>query len=43
VASGEPIFDERQQDTILFIRAVEERADVTILAQLGAGEGNWGR
>jgi hypothetical protein len=39
-AALEAFFDERQQHTIFFFRASEEGADVTLVAELGAGDAN---
>ena len=40
IAAREAVLDERKQDAIFFLVAVEKRADVTRFAQLGAGKGN---
>jgi hypothetical protein len=41
VATFEAILYERKQHAVLFVVAIEKRADVTYVAQLGTGKGNW--
>ncbi len=43
VAALKPVLDEGKQHAVLFVGAVEKRADVTYVAQLGTGQGNWRR
>jgi len=40
VATSEPVFNERKQHAILFLVAIKKCADVTYVAELGAGEGD---
>lgn len=40
VATRESVLNERKQQTIGFVVAVEERTDVTCLAELGTGKGD---
>jgi hypothetical protein len=42
VTAVKPVLDEWKQHTIRFVVAVEKRANMTSLAQLGSGEGNGG-
>jgi hypothetical protein len=43
IAALKPVFYERKQHAVLFVVAIEKRAHVTYVAQLGAGKGNWCR
>jgi hypothetical protein len=41
VTTLEPVTNERKQDAILFVVAIKKCADMTYIAELGAGQGNW--
>jgi hypothetical protein len=41
IATLEPLLYEWKQHAVLFVVAVEKRTDVTYVAQLGTGKGNW--
>jgi hypothetical protein len=41
LAALKPVLYEWKQHAVLFVVAVEKRTDVTYLAQLGTGKGNW--
>ena len=41
IATLKPVLYEGKQHTVLLVFAVEKRADVTYVAQLGTGEGDW--
>ena len=43
IAALKPVLYEWKQHTVFFVVAVEKRTDVTYVAQLGAGKGNWCR
>src|ERR1700722_15503893 len=43
IATPEPVLYEWKQHAVLFVVAVKKRTDVTYIAELGAGKGNWGR
>jgi hypothetical protein len=40
VATLEPVLNERKQDAIFLVVAIEKRADMTHFAELGASKGN---
>jgi hypothetical protein len=42
IATRKPVLYEWKQHAVLFVVAVEKRTDVTYVAELGAGKGNWG-
>ena len=42
IATLKPVLYEWKQHAVLFVVAVEKRTDVTYVAELGAGKGNWG-
>jgi hypothetical protein len=41
IAALKPILYEWKQRAVLFVVGVKKRADVTYVAQLGTGKGNW--
>src|ERR1700684_2829978 len=41
IATFKPVLYEWKQHTVLFVFAVEKRTDMTYVAQLGTGKGNW--
>jgi len=41
IATLKPVLDEWKQHTVLFVFAIEKRTNVTYVAQLGTGKGNW--
>src|ERR1700674_3469134 len=41
IATLKPVLYEWKQHAVLFVVAVEKRTDVTYVAQLGTGKGNW--
>jgi hypothetical protein len=41
IAARKPVLYEWKQHAVLFVVAVEKRTDVTYVAQLGTGKGNW--
>jgi hypothetical protein len=42
IAALKAVLYEWKQRAVLFVVAVEKRTDVTYVAELGAGKGNWG-
>ena len=42
IATLKPVLYEWKQHAVLFVVAVEKCTDVTYVAELGAGQGNWG-
>jgi len=41
IATLKPVLYEWKQHAVLFVVAVEKRTDVTYVAQMGTGKGNW--
>jgi hypothetical protein len=41
IATLKPVLYEGKQHAVLFVVAVEKRTNVTYVAELGAGKGNW--